>query len=231
MANRTAGSKKRKRRRMKPPRAGPVFQADRKAARDRREALNFTGPKRRRWKKTMRKTKDAELRRRYQMVWLWCEGFQQTAIAQMLFCHRNSVRNVLNTFEEKGELGLVDGRVSNGSTKASEAFVQQVEKLIASSPPKKWNHTTWTEELLTIVMAERTGVAVSIATICVWIASYTGAQFFPILNNFFENRGLPGAVYWVFSVICVFSLLFGIKLLPETKGRTLEEIAASWKKR
>ena len=166
MARRITGGPKRPRRRKKPPRAGPVFQADRQAARDRREALNFTGSKRRRWKKTMRKTKEADLRRRYQIVWLWCEGFQQTDIAQMLFCHRNSVRNVLNTFEKKGELGLVDGRVGNGSTKASEAFVQQVEKLIASSPPKKWNHTTWTEELLTIVMGERTGIWVSIATMC-----------------------------------------------------------------
>jgi MFS transporter, SP family, arabinose:H+ symporter len=73
--------------------------------------------------------------------------------------------------------------------------------------------------------------AVGIATICVWIAAYTGMQFFPMLGSFFEEHGLPGAVYWVFSAICVLSLLFGIKLLPETKGRTLEEIAASWKKR
>ena len=70
-----------------------------------------------------------------------------------------------------------------------------------------------------------------IATICVWVAGYTGTQFFPMLGSYFENRGLPGAVYWVFSAICVFSLIFGIKLLPETKGRTLEEIAASWMKR
>ena len=139
MARRITGGPKRPRRRKKPPRAGPVFQADRQAARDRREALNFTGSKRRRWKKTMRKTKDAELRRRYQIVWLWCEGFRQSAIAPMLCCHRNTVRNVLNTFEAKGELGLVDGRVGNGSTQASEAFVQHVEKLIASSPPQKWN--------------------------------------------------------------------------------------------
>ena len=73
--------------------------------------------------------------------------------------------------------------------------------------------------------------AVGIATICVWVAGYTGTQFFPMLGSFFESRGLPGAVYWVFSAICVFSLIFGIKLLPETKGRTLEEIAASWRKR
>ena len=84
----------------------------------------------------------------------------------MLSCHRNSVRNVLNTFLKKGELGLIDGRVGNGSIKASGTFCQKVEKLIASSPAKKWNHTTWTEELLCIVMGEKTGIWVSISTMC-----------------------------------------------------------------
>jgi len=160
------GGKKQKKHRMKPPRVGPVFQADHKAARTRREVLNFTGHRRRRWQKTMRKTTDADLRRRYQIVWLWCEGFPKTDIAHLLFCHRNSVRNVLNTFQAKGELGLVDGRVGNGETKATEAFILQVEKCIASSPPQKWNHSTWTEELLTIVVGQRTGIWVSISTMC-----------------------------------------------------------------
>ena len=154
MARRIEKGKKRKQRRVKPPRAGPVFQADLNAARDRREALHFTGHRRRRWKKTLRRTKEADVRRRYQIVWLWCEGFHKTDLAHMLNCHRNTVRNVLNAFEAKGELGLVDGRVANGPTKVTETFVQRVEKLIASSPPKKWNHTTWTEELLSLVMGE-----------------------------------------------------------------------------
>jgi hypothetical protein len=44
-----------------------------------------------------------------------------------------------------------------------------------------------------------------------------------------QNGSLGGA-FWLFTIICVFSLLFGKFMLPETKGRTLEEIAASWKK-
>ena len=70
--------------------------------------------------------------------------------------------------------------------------------------------------------------AVGIATVCVWVAGYTGAQFFPIFGSYLEDLGWPGAVYWIFTGICVFSLHFGRKLLPETKGRSLEEIAASW---
>ena len=73
--------------------------------------------------------------------------------------------------------------------------------------------------------------AVGIATICVWVAGYTGAQFFPMLNSFFEGHGLPGGTYWIFTALCIFSFIFGLRMLPETKGRTLEEIAESWKRK
>lgn len=72
--------------------------------------------------------------------------------------------------------------------------------------------------------------AVGIATVCVWIGGYMGTRFFPMLNSWFESKNLPGGTYWIFTLLCVFSLFFGIKMLPETKNRTLEEIARSWKK-
>lgn len=152
--------------RKKPPRAGPRFQADRRAALSRRETLNLKGPRRKRWKATMRKTRDADLRRRYQVVWWWCEGFRKGDIAAMLCCHRNTVAGVLRTFQDKGELGLIDGRVGNGNLKATEAFIRGVEGLIAGAPDPQWNHTTWTAELLSLVMAEKTGIKVSVPTMC-----------------------------------------------------------------
>jgi SP family arabinose:H+ symporter-like MFS transporter len=45
-----------------------------------------------------------------------------------------------------------------------------------------------------------------------------------------ELSGNVGPAFLVFTVICILALLFGIKLMPETKGRSLEEIARSWKK-
>ena len=71
---------------------------------------------------------------------------------------------------------------------------------------------------------------VSIATTCVWIASFTGSQFSPMIFGAFEGQGIPGATFLVFTGICVFSLIFWVMLLPETKNRSLEEIAASWHK-
>ena len=72
---------------------------------------------------------------------------------------------------------------------------------------------------------------VAIATTVVWIGGFLAAQIFPILAGVSEKAvGSIAGVFAVSAVICVFSILFGVKLLPETKGRTLEEIAASWRK-
>jgi transposase len=166
MASRVGHHTRRKKCLLPPSRAGSIFQADRQAAQLRRQAWNLTGRRRRRWRQTMRRTKDADLRRRYQIVWLWTEGFSKGDIAQMLCCHRNTVAKVLRAFPDKGELGLVDGRVGNGPAKVTPTFINRVEQLIAGSPDPKWNHTTWTEELLTLVMAEQTGIAVSVSTLC-----------------------------------------------------------------
>jgi sugar porter (SP) family MFS transporter len=42
--------------------------------------------------------------------------------------------------------------------------------------------------------------------------------------------GNVGAAFWLFSAICVMSYLFGITIMPETKGRSLEEIGSSWQR-
>jgi MFS transporter, SP family, arabinose:H+ symporter len=76
------------------------------------------------------------------------------------------------------------------------------------------------------------GRAVSLTTAFLWLTIYSGAQLFPLMTDYSEKKlGSVAGAFWLFSVVCVFALLFGWKMLPETKGRTLEEIAASWKKK
>lgn len=75
------------------------------------------------------------------------------------------------------------------------------------------------------------GKAMSVAGVALWLAFFLGSQFFPMLSAAFEQRfGSPAGVFWLFSGICVFSFLFCWRFVPETKGRSLEEIAASWKR-
>ncbi len=64
------------------------------------------------------------------------------------------------------------------------------------------------------------GTAMALATFVLWIACFILTYTFPLLN-----KGLGAAgTFWVYAVICLFGLLFICKNLPETKGKSLEEI-------
>ncbi len=64
------------------------------------------------------------------------------------------------------------------------------------------------------------GVAMAIATSSLWIASFLLVILFPVLN---ESLGAHGT-FWLFAGICFLGFLFILKRLPETKGKTLEEV-------
>lgn len=73
--------------------------------------------------------------------------------------------------------------------------------------------------------------AVSVTTTILWIAIFTGAYLFPALTTVSKNLvGTVGGVFWLFTGVCLLAFLFGWRMMPETKGRTLEQIAQSWKK-
>lgn len=62
------------------------------------------------------------------------------------------------------------------------------------------------------------GMAVS--TFALWSASFVLTYTFPLLNNALGAYG----TFWLYGVICVAGFLFIKAYLPETKGKTLEEI-------
>ena len=64
------------------------------------------------------------------------------------------------------------------------------------------------------------GIAMSIATLSLWIASFVLTFTFPILNDFLGSYG----TFWSYSVICILGFIFIRARLPETKGKSLEEI-------
>ncbi len=64
------------------------------------------------------------------------------------------------------------------------------------------------------------GAAMAIAVAALWLACFILTYTFPILN---AQLGAAGT-FWLYAVICVLGLIFIWKKLPETKGRTLEEI-------
>jgi len=67
------------------------------------------------------------------------------------------------------------------------------------------------------------GIAMAIATTALWIACFILTYSFPILNKALN----AGGTFWLYAGICFFGFLFILKKLPETKGKSLEEIEKS----
>jgi len=57
-----------------------------------------------------------------------------------------------------------------------------------------------------------------------WVVGYLGNQTFPLMQKYFGSDG----TFWVFSSAALLNLLFVWWLVPETKGRTLEDITKFW---
>ena len=68
------------------------------------------------------------------------------------------------------------------------------------------------------------GRASSVGVFTIWTACYVVAQTFPLL----KDKIGPAATFWIYAICSLASLIFVVIVLPETKGRTLEEIEASW---
>jgi SP family arabinose:H+ symporter-like MFS transporter len=73
------------------------------------------------------------------------------------------------------------------------------------------------------------GRAMAVASTCLWIAAYSANLTFPVLTKSCEDRfGTAAGVFWLFAAVCVLAFFFCWFMVPETKGRTLEEIGSSW---
>ena len=75
------------------------------------------------------------------------------------------------------------------------------------------------------------GKAMGVASVCVWTASYVTAIYFPPMVDWFKTTfGTPAMAFWIYAGVSAAAFLFSLIVVPETKGRTLEELGASWNK-
>jgi SP family xylose:H+ symportor-like MFS transporter len=76
-------------------------------------------------------------------------------------------------------------------------------------------------------------VAMSVAVAAQWAANYFVTQTFPMVtesemnNNDFWNGSLP---YFIFVGFIIFIMIFTYKFIPETKGKSLEQLEGIWEK-
>jgi len=74
------------------------------------------------------------------------------------------------------------------------------------------------------------GRAMAIATVCLWIANYIVSQTFPMMdeNQWLLDRFHHAFPFWVYGAFSAVLLVFVLRFVPETKGKTLEEIEKHW---
>jgi sugar porter (SP) family MFS transporter len=74
------------------------------------------------------------------------------------------------------------------------------------------------------------GRAMAVATVALWIACYAVSQTFPMMNDHpvLVEKYHHGFPFWVYAFFCVVTIVFVWLFVPETKGRSLEEIEKMW---
>jgi SP family xylose:H+ symportor-like MFS transporter len=93
-----------------------------------------------------------------------------------------------------------------------------------------WGPVCWV--LLSEMFPNSIRGAMSIAVAAQWIANWIVSLTFPMLNDNVWLTGLfnHGFSFWVYGLMGILSALFMWKFVPETKGKTLEEMEHMWKK-
>ncbi len=64
------------------------------------------------------------------------------------------------------------------------------------------------------------GAAMSISVVALWLGNFLLSQTFPLM---YEQLGLARC-FWVYASICFAGFVFIYFKLPETKGKTLEQL-------
>ena len=94
-----------------------------------------------------------------------------------------------------------------------------------------WGPVCWV--LLAEIFPNSIRSALSIAVAAQWIANWVVSLTFPVMNDnvWLTDKFHHGFSYWIYGVMGILSAIFMWKFVPETKGKTLEEIEGLWKKK
>ena len=76
------------------------------------------------------------------------------------------------------------------------------------------------------------GRALAVAVAAQWISNYLVSWTFPMMdkNTYLLETFNHGFAYWIYGVMGVLAALLVWKFVPETKGKTLEEMEKIWEK-
>mgnify|MGYP001331849030 CR=1 FL=1 len=133
-----------------------------------------------------------------------------------------------------GALGMAVAMLSLGFvffTGATGYLALFCMMLYVASFAMSWGPVTWV--LLAEIFPNKIrGKALAIAVAAQWISNYLISVTFPMMNDnsYLTEKFNNGFAYWIYGIMSLLAMFFIIKYVPETKGKTLEEMENLWDK-
>lgn len=92
-----------------------------------------------------------------------------------------------------------------------------------------WGPVTWV--LLSEIFPNSIRGVMSLAVAAQWIANLIISWTFPVLNEstYLTEMFHHGFAYWIYGLMGIVAAVFVWRFVPETKGKSLEEIEKTWK--
>lgn len=132
-----------------------------------------------------------------------------------------------------GEVLIENGEVVNRFVSQSAAYSAFILILTyIAGFAMSWGPVTWV--LLSEMYPNKIrSIALSIAVAAQWISNYVVSVTFPMMNksSALSESFHHGFAYWIYGIMGILAALFVWKFVPETKGKTLEQMEAIWKKK
>ena len=94
-----------------------------------------------------------------------------------------------------------------------------------------WGPVVWV--LLSEIFPNKIrGRAMAVAVAAQWVSNYIISSSFPVLDKsqWLTEKFNHGFAYWIYGFMGLLAAWFMWKMVPETKGKTLEEMEKLWKK-
>jgi SP family xylose:H+ symportor-like MFS transporter len=133
-----------------------------------------------------------------------------------------------------GALGMAISMFALGTT----FFMQSVGigalvfmLIYVASFAMSWGPVCWV--LLSEIFPNKIrGRALAVAVAAQWISNYLVSWTFPMMdkNTYLLEKFNHGFAYWIYGVMGLLAMLLVWKFVPETKGKTLEEMEKIWQK-
>lgn len=104
--------------------------------------------------------------------------------------------------------------------------------LYVASFAVSWGPVVWV--LLSEIFPNKIrGKAMAVAVAAQWVSNYLVSLTFPMMddNSYLTELFNHGFAYWVYGLMSLLAMVFVWKYIPETKGKTLEEMESLWIKK